>query len=332
MVYARLAQTSGRIEGAGPRSNMMSRRYSLLFLLTVTSAGALAAFCALAATPVLASDWPQWRGPDRTGVSTEKGLLKSWPVGGPRLLWKTTNLGEGHATPSIAAGRIYGMGLRGNDEVVWALDERSGHGIWSTRIAGRSSLDGGQGGYGPRGTPTVVRDRIYAEGVGGEVVCLNVSNGKIVWHRSLARDFGGAVPTWGYSESPLVDGNKVIVTPGSRNATIVALDRNTGAEIWRSRVPQGDGAQYSSPIAADVDGRRLYVQFLTRGIVGVDANNGALLWRYDAPANGTANCATPIYRDHLVFAASGYGTGGGCARLMANRGVLRQRKSISPGR
>src|ERR1043166_9279753 len=125
------------------------------------SVGTFAVCCALITTHAIASDWPQWRGPDRTGVSSEKGLLKSWPNGGPRLLWKAVNLGEGHATPSVAAGRVYGMGLRGNSEVVSPLDERTGHEIWSTPIAGRTSLGGGQGGYGPRSTPTVVGDRLY---------------------------------------------------------------------------------------------------------------------------------------------------------------------------
>jgi len=278
-------------------------------------AGSLALIGMLVIRSTAASDWPQFRGPDRSGVSAEKGLLKSWPPSGPRLLWKGVGLGEAHAAPSVAAGRVYGMGLRGNDEVVWALDEKSGKPVWSTRIAPLTMLGGQQGGNGPRCTPTVVGARLYAEGVGGEIVCMNTLNGRIVWHRNLAREFGGQVPQWGYSESPLVDGNRVVVTPGGSAATLVALNTANGAEVWRSRVPQGDGAAYSSPIAANVDGRRLVIQLLTGGVVGVDANSGGMLWRYDPPANRVANCASPIYRDHLVFAATGYGTGGGCARL-----------------
>jgi outer membrane protein assembly factor BamB len=276
------------------------------------------------AAPAGGGDWPQWRGPDRTGVSKETGLLKSWPPGGPKLLWKATGLGEGHSTPSVAAGRIYGMGLRGEDEVVWALDEATGKQIWSTRIAAGGTLGGSQGGFGPRSTPTIDRDRAYVLGVHGDLACLQVSDGKLLWQKSLVSEFGGRVPGWGYCESPLVDGDKVIATPGGPQATLVALNKRTGDVIWKAQVPalvrNGDEAPYSSAIIATVGEQRQYVQFLKGGVVGITANDGKLLWRYNAPANGTANIPTPIFRDNYVFAASGYNTGGGLARLTASAG------------
>jgi outer membrane protein assembly factor BamB len=266
------------------------------------------------------TDWPQWRGPDRTGVSRDTGLLKSWPPEGPRRVWKAQGLGGGHSTPSIAGGRIFGMSYRGENEVVWALDAASGKELWATRIGGTSSSIGRQAQSGSNSTPTVAGDRLYALGISGDLVCLQVADGKLQWKKSLVKDFGGQVPRWGYSESPLIDGEKVIATPGGRVATLVALNKENGEVIWNAQVPTGNGAHYASPIVADVDGQREYIQFLEGGVVGIAAKDGKFLWRYANPANGTATCATPIYRDHLVFAASGYGTGGGLARLTTGEG------------
>lgn len=288
---------------------MMKRRFP-----TLATLGLLLTAAAVAT----AADWPQWRGPERTGLSKETGLLKTWPAEGPKLIWKGAGLGEGHATPSVAKGRIFGMGLRGSDEVVWALSAKTGKEIWSTRIASGITLDARQGGDGSRGTPTVDGARLYTIGVSGELVCLNVSDGKIVWQKSLVNDFGGRVPSWGYSESPLVDGNSVIATPGGDAATLVSLDKKTGAVIWKSQIPTGNRVSYSSSIAADLNGQRQYIQFLAGGVVGVAAKTGKFLWRYDAPASRQGiNCSTPIYRDGLVFAASAYQNGGGLAKLTA---------------
>ncbi|HLN26465.1 MAG TPA: PQQ-binding-like beta-propeller repeat protein, partial [Gemmataceae bacterium] len=149
-----------------------------------------------------------------------------------------------------------------------------------------------------------------------DLVCLEVATGKTHWHKNLQRDFGGRMMSgWGYSESPLVDGDKLIVTPGGSKATLVALDKKNGDALWSAHVPQGDGAAYSSVIVGAVGSQREYIQFLGKGVVGVSAEDGKFLWRYDRPANGTANCSTPIFHDNAVFAASGYGTGGGLARL-----------------
>ncbi len=273
------------------------------------------------AAAVSAADWPQWRGPERSGLSKETGLLKTWPAEGPKLAWTARKLGEGHATPSVAKGRIFGMGLRAGDEVVWALDEKTGKEIWSARIAAVSQLEGTQGGNGSRATPAVSGAQIYALGVGGDLACLNVSDGAVRWKKSLVTDFGGRVPTWGYSESALVDGDNVIVTPGGDAAPLVALDKKTGAVVWKAQVPGGGRVAYASAIAADVDGQRQIIQFLAGGVVGLEAKSGKLLWRYDAPANRQGiNCSTPIYRDKYVFAASAYQHGGGLAKLTAGAG------------
>jgi outer membrane protein assembly factor BamB len=258
-------------------------------------------------------DWPQWQGPDRTAVSRETGLLGDWPAEGPPLAWTAHKLGGGYSTPDVAAGRVFGMSFREDDEVVWALDETSGKELWSTTIAAANHNVGY--GEGPRCTPTVDGDLLYTLGVSGDLVCLESATGKERWRKNLPRDFAGRMMSWGYSESPLVDGDKLIATPGGPSATLVALNKHTGETVWKARVPEGDGVAYASAIVAEVGGLRQYVQFLGRGVVGVAADDGRFLWRYNRPANGTANCSTPIFHDDRVFAASSYGAGGGLAQL-----------------
>jgi outer membrane protein assembly factor BamB len=274
---------------------------------------ALAAAADRDASGSKAFDWPQWQGPDRTTISHETGLLTTWPKDGPRLVWTAKNLGAGYSTPSVAAGRIFTMGNRGPDEYVLAYNEKTGKELWAARIG---PVRAGGGGYpGPRCTPTVDGKVLYALGLAGDLVCLEVATGKRRWRKDLVKDFNGAPGGWGYSESPLVDGGQLICTPGGRTATLAALNKKTGSVVWKAEVPQGDGAAYSSAIAAEADGRRQYIQFLSGGVVGVAADDGKFLWRYDHPHNGTANCSTPVFADNCVFAASGYGTGGGLARL-----------------
>ncbi len=188
-----------------------------------------------------ADDWPQWQGPGRDGISKETGLLKEWPKEGPPLTWNITGLGGGYSGPSIAAGRIFGMSTRGEDEVVWALSEQDGKEIWVSRLGPAVRQQAPQGREGPACTPTVDGERLYVEGLAGEAACLQVQDGKILWQHSLTRDFGGRMPMWSYRESPLVDGEKVIFTPGAQDAMLVALDKLTGNTLWKSQVPSGSG-------------------------------------------------------------------------------------------
>ncbi len=263
-----------------------------------------------------ANDWPQWRGVLRDAKSPEKGLLKEWPKEGPPLVWKATGLGAGYSDVSVAGGKIFTMGERrstnpkGKEETfVIALDEATGKELWATRIGNRYG-DGG-----PRSTPTVDGDRVYALSPHGDLLCLEAATGKPVWGKNLPKDFGGQVGGWHYSESVLIDGDRLICTPGGKEATLVALDKKTGDTVWKCKVPSGDRAEYSSVVKADVGGQKQYIQFLGRGLVGVKADDGTYLWHYDHPANGTANCSTPVYQGGLVFAASAYGRGGGATRL-----------------
>ncbi len=192
-------------------------------------------------------DWPQWQGPDRTAISQETGLMREWPKEGPRLAWRTDNLGGGDSAPAIAAGRIYGMSHRGEDEVVWALSETGGKEIWSTRLGPAHQQRMRQSQEGPGGTPTVEGNRLYVLGMGGTLACLEVEDGKIVWQRSLTEDFGGRIPAWSYRESPLIDGDKLICTPGSDEAMLVAVNKLTGATLWKSQMPSTAEAAPASP-------------------------------------------------------------------------------------
>jgi outer membrane protein assembly factor BamB len=282
--------------------------------------------CAWTASAV-ADDWPQWQGPDRNAMSGERGLLQEWTPEGPPLAWKVDGLGGGDSTPSIADGRIFGMANRDDDEVVWALSETDGSPLWVTRLGPASREGRSPSQEGPGATPTVDGELLYVMGLAGNVACLRVGDGTIVWQRSLRDDFDAPLPPWSFRESPLVDGEKVVVTPGASGATLVALDKLTGETLWKSTVPGNPEAAYSSAIAIDFDGQRQYVQFTAKAVVAVAASDGAFLWRYDAPANSHGiNISTPLHDRGRVFAASAYGTGGGLVKLVrdADGGVKAQ--------
>lgn len=261
--------------------------------------------------------WPQYGGANRDGRSTDTGLLPAWPDGGPPLVGTASNLGLGYSSVAIGDGRILTMGGRGDGEFVICLDEASLAERWATRI-GRTRPDGM--GAGPRGTPTIDGDRVFALGANGDLACLDLADGRIVWGGNILETFGGRNITWGISESPLVDGDRVIVTPGGSGATLVALDARSGKTVWRAAVPGNPQAAYASCILTEVGGVRQVVNFVHTGVVGVRADDGRVLWGDDGSANGTANCSSPLaWRDH-IFSASGYGTGGALVKLGGVRG------------
>ncbi len=301
------------------------RRTKFAFCLLLTALGIRPATMRAAAPQTPATqDWPAWRGPMRTGLSSEQGLSRQWPPDGPPLVWKVENVGQGYSTPSLAGGAIYVMGNRDGKEYVFALDRAAqGKELWAAAI-GTVRHDGA--GYpGPRSTPTVDGDRVYALGMNGDLVALEAKTGRLAWTRDLVKEFGGSIPNWGYSESVLVDGPWVVCTPGGGTATIAALDKQTGKTVWASVV--GDAAGYASIVAANIDGVKQYVQFTAQGVIGVQAADGKFLWRYNAPANGTANISTPIVSGNEVFAASGYGTGGGLVELSSAGGAWNAEQS-----
>lgn len=281
------------METSKRRSNLVAPAAALVLLV----AGALSAS---------SSDWPQWRGPNRDGISTETGLLKKWPDGGPPLAWKATGLGAGHSTVAISKGRIFTMGDRGEASFVIALNETDGKEAWSTKL-GKPGAPGWGGFAGPRATPTVDGQRLYAVDQWGEMICLSTADGKEVWRKDYGKDFGASRPEWGFSESPLVDGDQVVLTPGGEKGALVALKKDTGTVIWRS-TEFTDGAHYSSVNIATIGGVKQYVQLTAENVVGIAPKDGKLLWK--AKRKGaTAVIPDPIVQDSMVYVTSGYGIG-----------------------
>ena len=257
----------------------------------------------LASWPARAADWPQWRGPKRDGLSTEQGLLSHVPSNGPAVAWMARGLGRGYSSVSVAKGQIFTMGDGEQKSFVHALNAKDGKLQWSAAV-------GAPGGDypGTRCTPTVDGDLVFALGQHGDLVCLQASSGTEMWRKSMDRDFKGKMMSgWGYSESPLVDGGRVIVTPGGSNGTVVALDRKTGAMAWRS-TNWTDRAAYSSVIVAVIDGVRQYIQLSDATVAGLAAEDGRVLWRAKRKGS-TAVIPTPIYKANHVLVSSGYGVG-----------------------
>lgn len=263
---------------------------------------------------VVAADWPQWRGPNRDGISAETGLAASWPSGGPPLVWKIKGLGEGYSSLAISKGRIYTQGQRAGKEWVIALDVKTGNKLWEIAAGNPFSNDRGDG---PRGTPTVDGDRVYAITGAGALVSLDAATGKVNWTQDFVKDYGGSVPHWGYSESPLIDGNRLIVMPGGRGASVVSLEKLTGKVQWKAG---SDAAGYSSAIVADIGGVRQVIALSAQNALGLQESTGEVLWRYDKVSNRTANVATPIYHDGAVFVSTAYGTG--CALLKVGKSSM----------
>ena len=258
-------------------------------------------------------DWPQWRGPDRTGVSPETGLLKAWPQDGPTLAWEAGGIGEGYSSVSIAAGRIFTMGDSEGSSHVYALNKSDGSALWSLHV-GKSG-----GNYaGTRCTPTVDGDFVYALGQFGDLVCIEAASGRERWRKSLPADFGGKVGGWNYCESPLIDGEKLIIAPGGPDATVVALNKQSGEVIWKTALPGRDRAEYSSFVITQAAGIKQYVGLLSGGTVGIAADDGRFLWQYERLGRNTANIPTPIVFDDYVFTTAGYGKGGALLKLSAS--------------
>jgi outer membrane protein assembly factor BamB len=288
-----------------------------------------ALFCAFALLMMTAgntapeAEWPQWRGPLRNGISSATGLLKQWPEKGPAAVWSITNLGEGYGSLAIRADRIYVQGTKGAESAVFCLNRADGKTIWSVSLGPK--VDEGRG-NGPRSTPTLDGDRVYVLTENGDLACLRERDGSRVWGKNILKEYGASNPRWLISESPLVDGNKLIVSPGGAGAGIVALDKMTGAEIWRAK-ELSDRAGYSSSILADVGGVRGYINFTSSAAVGVRASDGKLMWSYTNVANRTANCTTPIFADNKVFFSSAYNTGGALLNLTAQGGEVKAQEA-----
>jgi outer membrane protein assembly factor BamB len=319
--------------------NSVRNFVSRMLIARLVSCAALVAIVATSALlpvdTVFAQDavgeWPQWRGVHRDGTAPDTGLLHTWAEGGPPLLFSMAGAGGGFSSIAVTADRILTMGDHGDEQFVLAFDRSTGDPLWRTAI-GPAWLDGLGG---PRATPTVVDGVAYALGTEGDLVALDVITGDVRWQVHLQSDLGGSMPEpavdypyWRYAESPLVDGDRLIVTPGGPESLIVALDRHSGELVWRTAIPPfGEsgipGAGYSSAVISEAGGIRQYVQLIGYGVVGVEATTGRLLWTYGRIANDVANIPTPlVHGDYVVF-ATGYGSGAALLRLVPDGDGIR---------
>ena len=283
-----------------------------LILGFLVSPVALAAEAKKAATP---TGWAQWRGPNRDGKSLDTGLLKVWPEGGPKQLWKVTGLGSGWSTVSMANGLIYTTGMfedppgdRKTARLVMTAVTSEGKVAW-TKELGKAYT----GSYrGARATPTIDGDNLYIQTGKGLLGCYDAKTGKTKWTRDC-KEFGGKPGGWGYTESILIVGDNVILTPGGKSCFMVALNKNTGKTVWKS--PAFDYPHYSSPIYVVYEDVPMIITGARMGLIAFDPKTGKKIWSHEFAAKNTANCPDPAFADGYVFWSVGYGKGCVCVKL-----------------
>jgi len=286
--------------------------YCCLFVLTGTALS-----CVLT-TSAHAEDWPTFRGAHRSAVSSDTGLLESWPEGGPPLVWKGSGAGRGYAELAVANGRIFTLGdapstANDEDEYLTCFDQKTGQQLWKTRT-GAPWTEGKPDWQSSRSTPSIDKDLVFVLTPQGDLICCRTADGTEVWRKNLKDAFGGVkADSWGYSESVLVDGDRVICTPGGKKSTMVALNKTSGEIIWTCTRPEDIGAGHSSIVISEIGGTKVYVQSTGSGPLGVRASDGELLWSYPIEKT-TAVIPTPIVRDDLVFFVAGYKRGGALLR------------------
>ena len=287
----------------------MTLRNTIARALTAALLGGLC----LTVVSINAADWPGFLGPNRDGHSPDKGLLKQWPKDGPPLLWKVNNIGPGWSSMAVANGCVYTTGNSGRNQMLICLD-----------LKGKEKWRVEQGPEAPhrkyagaRSTPTIDGERIYLTGGGGLVTCHSTADGKILWKREMRSEMGGRVGGWKYAESVLILGKLAIVTPGGSNA-IVALDKATGKDVWKSDASITAG--YSSCMTITEGGSTIIVNGSQSGLLAVDAKTGKQVFMNKFAARNTANVPTPAYSDGYLFWAVGYGKGGICFKVTCDAG------------
>lgn len=266
--------------------------------------------------------WPRFHGPQGTNESPETGLLRRWPEGGPPLLWTARNIGDGFATVAIADGRIYTAGNRNNQTVITALDT-GGKQLWQAANGG--AWTGSQ--PGSRGTPTIEGNRLYHESPLGDVVCLDAASGQKIWGLNVLETFGAENITWALAESLLIDGDRLICSPGGPQTAVVALDKRTGQTVWKSPSVDGDRAGYASPMLAVHQGLRMILTMTSKHAIGVNADTGELLWQFKHVTPWDENIFTPIFQDGRVFISTGHRVGS----VMLKVNVQGKKASVQEG-
>jgi outer membrane protein assembly factor BamB len=264
-----------------------------------------------------ADDWPQWRGVNRDGHSADTGLLKQWPADGPKLLWKASGVGAGYTNVAVVGDRVFLMGDLGKSSSLIALNRADGSKLWATKV-GKAGAPGWGGFVGPRCTPTVDGNLVFAVAQFGQVLCADATSGTEIWRKDYDKDFGAPRPEWGFAGMPLVDGDNVIFPCGGNDGDLVALEKKTGKLVWRSK-ELADGIHYSSPILAEIGGVRQIIQLTDAHVAGIQATDGKVLWSAERKGS-TAVIPTPIYHDGEVYVTSGYGAGCNLFKITAEDG------------
>lgn len=277
----------------------------------------LAVTCCFLPSVLCAADWPHFYGPASNGFAPDKGINKTWTKNAPRTLWKVPMSDRGYSGPSIALGKVFIIDHQGAQDIVRALDVNNGRQVWEYRYNDAASSN-----YGfARTTPTVDWSKLYTLSRQGTLNCLDADTGHLLWTKNIIKEFGGKLPTWFLATSPVIDGNKVIVCPGGKDAAVVALDKNNGRLIWKGGGSDTPG--YATPVLATINGRYQYVVFTAFSLIGVDANNGKLLWSFPWKTGCDVNAAMPIVIGNSVFITSGYGHG--CALIDVAGGAAKVR-------
>jgi outer membrane protein assembly factor BamB len=267
-------------------------------------------------------DWPSFRGADRSAVSQEKGLLREWPAGGPEVVVESAGAGRGYGSVAIADGRMFTLGdglstADDKDEYLSCFDQKSGKQLWKAKT-GEPWTSGQESWQSSRSTPTVDGDRVYVITPHGVLVCCESATGKELWRKSLEKDFEGQKGDgWGYSESVLIDGDRLVCTPGGEKNTVVALNKKTGEQLWTTARAGDRGAGHASIVISQIGDTKVYVQTTASGALGVRATDGKLLWSYEIDKT-TAVIPTPIVRGDLVFFTAGYNRGGALLKQVAS--------------
>lgn len=276
----------------------------------------------LLTTSVSAEDWPQFRGPNRDGVSLDKNLLGEWPEEGPKLVWTAMGAGRGYSSFSIAGGKLFTLGdgpstADDKDEYLLCFDLSSGKQLWKKNIGPAWTKNKPENWQSSRSTPTLDSEHAYVLTAYGKLVCCKASDGEVVWEKSLRDDFeGDKGDDWGYGESVLIDGDRLVCTPGKAANTMLCLNKATGEKVWGSSRLGDRGAGHASIQISKIGGEKIYVNTTASGAMGVRASDGELMWTYDIDET-TAVIPTPIIKDDLVFFTAGYGRGGALLRQVA---------------
>lgn len=267
-------------------------RYFLSFILVIS------------ALQLLSQEISQWRGPNRDGIYPESGLLKDWPAEGPKLLWHFDELGDGHASAAVTKDMVYTCGTEGSNGFVIALNH-SGSKVWKT-IYGPEWVESWEG---VRSTPLIVGDKLFIMSSYGLVTSMDANTGKILWKVDLFKDYDGRNIKWGVTENLLMVDGKIICTPGGIDANIIALDKNTGKLVWKSK-GVGEKSAYCSPQLINRGGKKIIVTQTESHIIGMDASTGKLLWKHPQPNKYSVHANTPLYHNGQLYCVSGYGKGG----------------------